>query len=552
MSGSNGSTPTGAPEAAVESKPSHSTLAPEGYTASVTSGQQTYLQACEDAVSDEKRFATFKQQQAHLRVVQCVSAHFGLSYWKSAGEIDAEICNPKWVSRFRAVDAQGAPEMTADLPVSATVARYVKQAADIKHAFGLGPAIAAADADASGKQAQPPAITAAPASASGTHSQQPQLSQQAAQQPQQSQQMAQPQQSQQAAQQPQQSQQMAQPQQSQQATQSQQSQQSQQVAQSQQSQQAAQSQQSQQSQKVAQPQLGLLEASEKPVCKWIVIEIGVGYGGLCHVMHEYLSPALYCLVDLPIVLALARKCLRGSLSTEAFSRTRFISTTDLESRVGEFQSLEAALNSNNLSRLAVSNFALSECEEDVRFNYIRQIINRCTHGYFAVNHLHQQQHEVMLQLFDQTPCRRFASQPEPSYPGNVTYFFKTIQSDGTTEIECSDEGNSKNMQLKWCKLSELKLSEKSTPVPSSTFQHQAQQSRRKQHHERQQNRRIERLQKSSSTPSQSPPSAIPLIDVPHTSHNPVAAVESISQSVSRKNPQVDPDSQTNRAHNLIS
>lgn len=102
-----------------------------------------------------------------------------------------------------------------------------------------------------------------------------------------------------------------------------------------------------------------------------IVEIGVGYGGLCKVTLDSFTPRTYTLVDLPEALRLAERFLRVSLSEEKFARVRFEDGTKLDKRIG--------------SDLAISNCAFSECLPQTQRNYIENILSPAKRGSLLIN-----------------------------------------------------------------------------------------------------------------------------------------------------------------------
>jgi len=98
-----------------------------------------------------------------------------------------------------------------------------------------------------------------------------------------------------------------------------------------------------------------------------IIEIGVGYGGQCKIVSDVFSFNSYTLVDLDIVLKLAKKYL-----------------TKLNVNKAEY-STQDKLNDNNKYDLLISNCAFSECNKAVQYEYIRKILNKSKRGYITYN-----------------------------------------------------------------------------------------------------------------------------------------------------------------------
>lgn len=100
-----------------------------------------------------------------------------------------------------------------------------------------------------------------------------------------------------------------------------------------------------------------------------IIEIGGGYGGQCKILSDLFKFKEYILVDLPEVLALARKYLE---------------------RVGvenvTYLTMEQ-LPQNRTYDLVISNFALSECSRKVQKTYLNQVLAVSLGGFIYCNQM---------------------------------------------------------------------------------------------------------------------------------------------------------------------
>jgi hypothetical protein len=117
--------------------------------------------------------------------------------------------------------------------------------------------------------------------------------------------------------------------------------------------------------------LGDLTEKFGPLDGLDVVEIGVGYGGLCKVTFDSFTPGSYTLVDLPEALRLAERFLRASLTAENFARVRFEDGTRLQRQI--------------VSDLAISNCAFSECLPSVQRTYIETILGPARRGSLLIN-----------------------------------------------------------------------------------------------------------------------------------------------------------------------
>lgn len=98
-----------------------------------------------------------------------------------------------------------------------------------------------------------------------------------------------------------------------------------------------------------------------------VCEIGVGYGGQCRLLDSFMTVHEYELVDLPQVLKLANRYLKG------FTLKTQIVLSDMEHLVARDRNL------------VVSNYAFSELCRDLQSVYLEKVILRAKKGYLTVN-----------------------------------------------------------------------------------------------------------------------------------------------------------------------
>jgi putative sugar O-methyltransferase len=98
-----------------------------------------------------------------------------------------------------------------------------------------------------------------------------------------------------------------------------------------------------------------------------IIEIGVGYGGQCKIVSDVFNFNSYTLVDLDIVLKLAKKYL-----------------TKLNVNKIEY-STQDKLSDDIKCDLLISNYAFSECTKAVQYDYIRKILDKSKRGYITYN-----------------------------------------------------------------------------------------------------------------------------------------------------------------------
>lgn len=103
-----------------------------------------------------------------------------------------------------------------------------------------------------------------------------------------------------------------------------------------------------------------------------IAEIGVGYGGQCRLIKEYLKNREYSLIDLPEAIELTKKFL-DKFSLGEGSKTYFIDGT------GDIENIEVDL--------LISNYAFSELNREVQNFYLEKIINYAGSGYITWNSL---------------------------------------------------------------------------------------------------------------------------------------------------------------------
>jgi hypothetical protein len=98
-----------------------------------------------------------------------------------------------------------------------------------------------------------------------------------------------------------------------------------------------------------------------------ILEIGVGYGGQCKILHDFGLPMSYTMVDLPEVLALARKC------NELQKVNNIVYKTPSELEVTECD-------------LVISNYAFTEIERKYQEMYVEKVITNAKRGYITCNY----------------------------------------------------------------------------------------------------------------------------------------------------------------------
>lgn len=96
-----------------------------------------------------------------------------------------------------------------------------------------------------------------------------------------------------------------------------------------------------------------------------IVEIGVGYGGQCKIIHDWCHPKSYTIVDFPNVLRLSQKFL---------------------SQFGITVTLRGIFNESKIDYdLCISNYAFSEIEKSYQEFYNKHIIQNSLKGYMICN-----------------------------------------------------------------------------------------------------------------------------------------------------------------------
>ncbi len=98
-----------------------------------------------------------------------------------------------------------------------------------------------------------------------------------------------------------------------------------------------------------------------------VVEIGVGYGGQCKIVHNYCSPKSYTLIDLYQPLLLARRYL------DVFPINGILSFK--------------TMNEYSPKKIdwVISNYAFSELRREIQEVYCNKVLNWAKHGYITFN-----------------------------------------------------------------------------------------------------------------------------------------------------------------------
>lgn len=98
-----------------------------------------------------------------------------------------------------------------------------------------------------------------------------------------------------------------------------------------------------------------------------IVEIGAGNGGQCNIISKYFNYNTYTIFDLPDVMNLQEKCLK------------ILKTPNVI-----FKELD---NKNDLCEydLVISNYAFSELQENLRYLYLDNVLQKSKRGYLTMN-----------------------------------------------------------------------------------------------------------------------------------------------------------------------
>jgi putative sugar O-methyltransferase len=110
-----------------------------------------------------------------------------------------------------------------------------------------------------------------------------------------------------------------------------------------------------------------------------VVEIGPGYGGLNIVLQHWARIDHYWGIDLMEPRNLASKYVKYFNAIEA--KTTFLTTEQIDEAISNLKRLQGK------TVVGISNYAFSECDRDVRSNYIRNVFRYCHYGYLTINYL---------------------------------------------------------------------------------------------------------------------------------------------------------------------
>ena len=97
-----------------------------------------------------------------------------------------------------------------------------------------------------------------------------------------------------------------------------------------------------------------------------IVEIGVGYGGQSKIIQDSFKIKEYNYVDLPEVLDLTKKY----LNKFDYKNLNFLDFTNLPEKKYD---------------LIISNYAITECSQEIQDLYVEKIISKSKHGYITGN-----------------------------------------------------------------------------------------------------------------------------------------------------------------------
>ena len=103
-----------------------------------------------------------------------------------------------------------------------------------------------------------------------------------------------------------------------------------------------------------------------------VVEIGGGFGGQCFVLQTMFRPKSYTIIDIPEALALQKRV----LSHLGMTNVRYLTP-------------EEAYNGVNCD-FVLSNYAFSECNQQVQELYMRHVLANSQSGYMIMNQIASQ------------------------------------------------------------------------------------------------------------------------------------------------------------------
>ena len=137
-----------------------------------------------------------------------------------------------------------------------------------------------------------------------------------------------------------------------------------------------------------------------------VVEIGCGYGGQCKIILDTFDVKSYTIIDLPIVLELIKK---------------YLTRLNINMDKIIFKDI-TTLNDDEKYDLFISNYAYTECSDDIRDIYFKKVISKSNMGYLTANFLSP---DVLEQEIMSRVKNSFKIKEEPhTGDGNVIIIWK--------------------------------------------------------------------------------------------------------------------------------
>jgi hypothetical protein len=139
-----------------------------------------------------------------------------------------------------------------------------------------------------------------------------------------------------------------------------------------------------------------------------IVEIGIGYGGQCKIIHDYFVPKSYTLIDLPSVILLTDKYLEcHGIQNTVFQTPNWPSETRYD--------------------LCISNYCFTEIDRQSQDMYVKTVINRSAKGYITCNHLNQREKDGVMtihEIFRMKKNGEFIAEVPLTAPHNAIYIWK--------------------------------------------------------------------------------------------------------------------------------
>ena len=153
--------------------------------------------------------------------------------------------------------------------------------------------------------------------------------------------------------------------------------------------------------------IDLLKCSHIEFNKINIVEIGGGYGGQCKVIHDFIKPKSYTLIDFPEVLTLSKKYL------EHFGIDAI------------YRNFDKGLSKKIIYGFCISNYAYSEMEVAQQTFYDDAILNNSKRGYMLCNFISKRYMTTRFRRMTRHKTKQYKVLPEiPSTaPGNFLFIW---------------------------------------------------------------------------------------------------------------------------------